>query len=131
MPVDQTAVSDVRILLAHLGAFTKSRERTRRPTASEIHQLCEHFRAKGSRQRVPMVGAIQFTVATAIRLGEINRLEVGRPERSQPHNYNPGSQAPTERRATFRRRPCSVTRSTLCSASRVPATGSSHHGRHS
>jgi len=75
MPVNQTAVSDARARLAHLGVSTKSRERTRRPTASEIEQLCEHFRAKGSRQRVPMVDVIQFAVATAMRLGEIIGLK--------------------------------------------------------
>ena len=75
MPVDQTAVSDARARLAHLGVSTKSRERTRRPTATEIDQLCEHFRSKGSRQRVPMVDVIQFAVATAMRLGEIIGLK--------------------------------------------------------
>lgn len=75
MPVDQTAVSDARARLAHLGVSTKSRERTRRPTLDEIEQLCAHFRAKGTRQRVPMVDVIQFAVATAMRLGEIIGLK--------------------------------------------------------
>jgi integrase len=75
MPVDQVAVSNVRARLAHLGVSTKSRERTRRPTIEEIDNLCRHFRAKGSRQRVPMVDVIQFAVATAMRLGEIIDLE--------------------------------------------------------
>ena len=75
MPVDQMAVSDARARLAHLGVSTKSRERTRRPTTAEIEALCEHFRAKGSRQRVPMPDIIQFAVATAMRLGEIINLK--------------------------------------------------------
>lgn len=75
MPVDQTAVSDARARLAHLGVSTKSRERTRRPTLIELDQLCEHFRGKGTRQRVPMVDVIQFAVATAMRLGEIIGLK--------------------------------------------------------
>jgi len=75
MPVDQMAVSDARARLAHLGVSTKSRERTRRPTTAEIDMLCEHFRAKGSRQRVPMPDIIQFAVATAMRLGEIINLK--------------------------------------------------------
>jgi integrase len=75
MPVDQMAVSDARARLAHIGVSTKSRERTRRPTVAEIEQLCEHFRAKGSRQRVPMPDIIQFAVATAMRLGEIIGLK--------------------------------------------------------
>jgi integrase len=75
VPVDQMAVSDARARLAHLGVSTKSRERTRRPTVAEINKLCEHFRSKGSRQRVPMTDIIQFAVATAMRLGEIIGLK--------------------------------------------------------
>jgi integrase len=75
MPVDQMAVSDARARLAHLGVSTKSRERTRRPATAEIEALCDHFRAKGSRQRVPMPDIIQFAVATAMRLGEIINLK--------------------------------------------------------
>lgn len=75
MPVDQTAVADARARLAHLGVSTKSRERTRRPTAEELDQLCEHFRAKESRQRVPMPDIIRFAVATAMCLGEIINLK--------------------------------------------------------
>lgn len=75
MPVDQIAVSDTRARLKHLGVSTKSRERTRRPTTAEIDMLCEHFRAKGSRQRVPMPDIIQFAIATAMRLGEIINLK--------------------------------------------------------
>lgn len=74
MPVDQAAVSDARARLAHLGVSTKSRERARRPTREEIEQLCQHFAAKGSRQRVPMPDVIQFAIATAMRLGEIINL---------------------------------------------------------
>lgn len=74
MPVNQMAVSDARARLAHLGVSTKSRERTRRPTADELEALCKHFRAKGSRQRVPMSDIIEFAVATAMRLGEIITL---------------------------------------------------------
>lgn len=75
IPVDQVAVSDARARLTHLGVSTKSRERTRRPTLDEIERLCEHFRAKGSRQRVPMPDVIRFAVATAMRLGEIIDLK--------------------------------------------------------
>lgn len=75
MPVDQTVVTDARARLAHLGVSTKSKERTRRPTAEELDRLCEHFRAKGTRQRVPMPDIIRFAVATAMRLGEIIRLK--------------------------------------------------------
>ncbi|WP_312517309.1 site-specific integrase [Massilia sp.] len=75
MPADQMAVSDARARLAHLGVSTKSRERTRRPTTAKIDKLCEHFHAKGSRQRVPMPNIIIFAVATAMRLGEIIGLK--------------------------------------------------------
>ena len=75
MPVEQMAVSDARAHLAQLGVSNKSRERTRHPTIDEIDKLCEHFRAKGSRQRVPMTDIIQFAVTTAMRLGEIIGLK--------------------------------------------------------
>lgn len=75
IPVDQTAVSDARARLAHLGVSTKSRERTRRPTPDEIERLCAHFVAKGSRQRIPMADVIRFAIATAMRLGEIINLK--------------------------------------------------------
>ncbi|WP_165390773.1 tyrosine-type recombinase/integrase [Pseudoduganella lutea] len=75
MPVAQTAVTDARARLAHLGVSTKSKERARRPTAEKLGQLCEHFRAKGTCQRVPMPDIIRFVVATAMRLGEIINLK--------------------------------------------------------
>jgi integrase len=71
MPVNQTAVSDARARLAHLGVSIKSKERTRRPTHHEIEQLCNHFNNKGSRQRIPMADLICFAIASAMRLGEI------------------------------------------------------------
>jgi len=75
MPVDLAAVADARVRLAHLGISTKSRERNRRPTLDEIDRLCQHFHAKGSRQRVPIVDVIHFAIATAMRLGEIINLK--------------------------------------------------------
>lgn len=75
IPVNQTAVSDARARLSHLGVSMKSKERTRRPTLDEIEQLCQHFASKGTRQRVPMPDLIRFAIATAMRLGEIIRLK--------------------------------------------------------
>jgi integrase len=75
MPVNQTAVSDVRARLNHFGISTKSKERTRRPTVEEIERLCKHFDDKGSRQRIPMSDLIRFAIASAMRLGEIINLK--------------------------------------------------------
>lgn len=75
IPVDQTAVSDARARLAHRGVSLKSKERTRRPTAGELQRIADHFNAKGSRQKVPVVEVINFAVETAMRLGEIIRLQ--------------------------------------------------------
>jgi integrase len=75
MPINQTAVSDVRARLTHLGVSTKSRERTRRPTLDEIERLCAHFDDKGTRQRIPMSDLIRFAIASAMRLGEIIGLK--------------------------------------------------------
>lgn len=75
IPVNQTAVSDARARLTHLGVSMKSKERTRRPTLDEIDRLQQHFIAKGKRQRVPMPDLIDFAIATAMRLGEIIRLK--------------------------------------------------------
>lgn len=75
IPVDQTAVSDARARLAHMGVSTKSKERTRRPTLDEIEKLCNHFDDKGSRQKIPMSDLIRFAIASAMRLGEIIGLK--------------------------------------------------------
>lgn len=71
IPVELSAVTDTRAHLAYLGVPMKSKERNRRPTADEIDRLCQHYKTKGTRQRVPMPDIIHFAIETAMRLGEI------------------------------------------------------------
>ncbi len=75
MPVDLSVVADARAHLKYLGVSTKSKSRKRRPTLLELEHIKEHFREKGSRQRVPIVEIIDFAVASAMRLGEIIALK--------------------------------------------------------
>ena len=63
-----------RKALRALGLLRRSRVRTRRPTADEIERLIEHF-VNSRRQTIPMDRIVQFAIATAMRQGEIFRLE--------------------------------------------------------
>lgn len=73
-PVDPSIVSKARKYLGDFGLKTKSKRRKRRPSDEEIEQICAHFHAKGSRQKIPMPAIIYFAMATAMRQGEITRI---------------------------------------------------------
>lgn len=73
MPVNLQVITDARTHLKYVGVSLKSKERSRRPTAAEIAQICGWFDAK-PRQKVPMSDIIHFAVATAMRAGEIISL---------------------------------------------------------
>lgn len=73
-PVDPTVVSEARAHLAYIGVSTRGKERSRRPTADELVRIKAFFAAK-PRQQVPMGEIIDFAVATAMRLGEIIRIQ--------------------------------------------------------
>jgi integrase len=75
LPIDADAISAARTHMRYMGLRTKSTERDRRPTADEIKKLCALFKAKGTRQKVPMADLIQFAIATAMRTGEIISLQ--------------------------------------------------------
>jgi len=66
---------EARGSLQHRGLDTRSRERDREPTDDELKRLYEHWRAN-KRQRVDMVTACQFALATGMRLGELCGLQV-------------------------------------------------------
>lgn len=74
LPVNVDVIAEARAQLKYLGVSTKSKERARRPTEDELHRLKAHFAAK-VRQKVPMPDLIDFAVATAMRAGEIIRLQ--------------------------------------------------------
>jgi integrase len=62
------------VALRKLGLMRESIPRRRRPTVDEINRLIEHFQSH-PRQYIPMDRIIQFAIATAIREGEIFRIE--------------------------------------------------------
>lgn len=71
MPVSMDAIATARAYMSHVKISTRSKERSRRPTADELARLCDYF---DKRSRLPMRDIIQFAVATAMRLDEIMRL---------------------------------------------------------
>ncbi|MBR1187354.1 site-specific integrase [Bradyrhizobium sp. AUGA SZCCT0160] len=73
-PVQHHEFALARIALKKLGLMHRSRARNRRPTVDELQSLIDYF-ANSPRQFIPMDRIIQFAVATAMREGEIFRLE--------------------------------------------------------
>lgn len=73
LPVRTDVIAEARANLRYMGVSTKSKERDRRPTQSELERIKKHFASK-VRQKVPMADLIDFAVATAMRAGEIIRL---------------------------------------------------------
>lgn len=64
---------DARDLLRHMGRLDRSRERDRRPTTDELDRLREWFRPRVLLQ--PMHDIMDFAVASAMRAGEIARIQ--------------------------------------------------------
>lgn len=67
--------SDARASLAHRGLNTRSHERDREPTDSELARLYAHWDSN-LRQKIPMTMLCKFAIATGMRQGEICRLEI-------------------------------------------------------
>jgi integrase len=74
VPIRHDEFALARIALKKLGLMHRSRARTRRPTADEIQRLIDFF-LNSPRQFIPMDRVIQFAIATALREGEIFRIE--------------------------------------------------------
>lgn len=66
---------EARESLKHRGLETRGRERDREPTDDELQRLYAYWRAK-PRQKIDMALLCRFALATAMRLGEICRLQV-------------------------------------------------------
>jgi integrase len=66
---------DARASLRLRGLETRSAERDREPTDDELARLYAHWQAN-PRQRIDMVLLCRFALATGMRLGEIERLQV-------------------------------------------------------
>ncbi|HEK2500653.1 TPA: tyrosine-type recombinase/integrase [Pseudomonas aeruginosa] len=66
---------DARDSLKHLGLKTRSFERSREPTDSELNDLYEYW-AGNQRQKIDMPILVRFALATGMRLGEITSIRV-------------------------------------------------------
>lgn len=73
IPFTGTPIEDARPSLKFLILISKSKERDRRPTETEIKDICEYFDSK-PRQRVPMSDIIRFAIATTMRASEITSI---------------------------------------------------------
>jgi integrase len=62
-----------RKVLGKLGMIGKSKERDRRPTQDELNRICAYF-AANRYQKIPMHRIVPYAVATALREGEICRI---------------------------------------------------------
>ena len=67
-------LASARSVLGHSGQIAKPVERDRRPTEAELQALFSHWRRHPCRE-IPMVDLMLFACATAMRLGEITRLD--------------------------------------------------------
>lgn len=66
---------EARESLKHRGLETRGREREREPSDDELARLYAHWQSK-PRQKIDMPLLCRFALATAMRLGEICRLQV-------------------------------------------------------
>lgn len=74
--VDPQAMPDARRVLRKMGAVSKSRERSRRPTLDELDRILNHFCEVRDRrhQQIDMVRVIAFALFSTRRQEEITRI---------------------------------------------------------
>ncbi|HMM77426.1 MAG TPA: tyrosine-type recombinase/integrase [Gammaproteobacteria bacterium] len=73
-PVDLQAIEDAVRHCRAQRLVTKSRRRTRRPTADELDRLSKHFQSRDGRAEIPMHDLMWFAVYSGRREAEITRL---------------------------------------------------------
>lgn len=73
-PVSPAVVSDARTACRELRLISKSRKRSRRPTADELQRLDDYFSRRDGRSQIPMRDVMWFAVHSARRESEICRL---------------------------------------------------------
>lgn len=73
LPVE--LATDARRDLPYRGLTTRSRERDREPTDAELARLYAHWESNPA-QRIPMALLCRFALASAMRLGEICRIQI-------------------------------------------------------
>ncbi|QIH09294.1 MULTISPECIES: tyrosine-type recombinase/integrase [unclassified Pseudomonas] len=74
--VDPHAMSDARQVLRKMGAVSRSRERTRRPTLDELDRILTYFEQMRDRRRqeIDMLRVIVFALFSTRRQEEITRI---------------------------------------------------------
>lgn len=74
--LDQQAMKDAHVVLRDLGTTSKSKERDRRPTLSELDLILQHFTDRQARtpHAAPMVKIIIFALFSSRRMEEITRI---------------------------------------------------------
>ena len=79
-PLDKQAMTDAQIVLTKMGIISKSDERDRRPTLSELDKLLIHFGEVAARRPnvIPMQKIIIFAIFSTRRQDEISRIVRGR-----------------------------------------------------
>lgn len=77
-PLQMQALTDARTVAKRLGAVSKSRQRTRRPTLAELQQLLDHFAVQEAKraEALPMRQMVLFALFSTRRQEEITRLAV-------------------------------------------------------
>ncbi len=75
IPVRPEIAEEARSACGELRLISKSRKRSRRPTADELARLRQHCDNRDQRARIPMRAIIDFAIASARREAEICRLE--------------------------------------------------------
>lgn len=75
-PLDAQEMQSARVVLKQLGVISKSRQRDRRPTLSELDTILEHYRVQSLKgwASVPMVDLVLFALFSTRRQEEITRL---------------------------------------------------------
>lgn len=73
LPVE--LATDARRDLPYRGLTTRSRERDREPTDAELARLYAHWE-RNPAQRIPMALLCRFALVSAMRLGEICRIQI-------------------------------------------------------
>lgn len=75
LDVNPNLALEARASLKHRGLTTRGQSRSRMPTDAELDALCKYFDAR-PRSKIPMSQIIRFACSSAMRLGEICKLEV-------------------------------------------------------
>ena len=73
--VDPEVARDARRSLKHRKLNTRSNERNRPPTKAELQALYAHWEAENPWREIPMPEVVRFALASAMRLGEITRIQ--------------------------------------------------------